>query len=104
MELEPTLERRYLAAKAAWRLDDLPAVGREMEAVREEAEHGSATDRLEGRALTALADVTLMREADLRARRASSPSRRSRVVDPTDPRPGSTRSVSAGMRRGGGPT
>ena len=37
LELEPTLERRYLAAKAAWRLDDLPAVAREMEPVREEA-------------------------------------------------------------------
>src|SRR4029453_13296924 len=34
LELEPTLERRYLAAKAAWRLDDLPAVAREMEPVR----------------------------------------------------------------------
>ena len=37
LELEPTLERRYFAAKAAWRLDDLPAVAREMEPVREEA-------------------------------------------------------------------
>ena len=37
VELEPTLERRYLAAKAAWRLDDLPAVAREMDKVREEA-------------------------------------------------------------------
>jgi tetratricopeptide (TPR) repeat protein len=68
VELEPTLERRYLAAKAAWRLDDLPAVAREMEAVREEAVRTG--DRvLEGRALTGIADVVLMREADpLRAR------------------------------------
>jgi tetratricopeptide (TPR) repeat protein len=68
IELEPTLERRYLAAKAAWRLDDLPAVAREMEAVREEAVRaGNRT--LEGKALTGLADVILMREADpLRAR------------------------------------
>ncbi|HMJ00357.1 MAG TPA: adenylate/guanylate cyclase domain-containing protein [Gaiellaceae bacterium] len=68
VELEPTLERRYLAAKAAWRLDDLPAVTREMENVREEAVRGG--DRpLEGKALTALADMVLMREADpLRAR------------------------------------
>jgi class 3 adenylate cyclase/tetratricopeptide (TPR) repeat protein len=68
VELEPTLERRYLAAKAAWRLDDLPAVAREMENVREEAVR--AGDRsLEGKALTALADMVLMREADpLRAR------------------------------------
>jgi tetratricopeptide (TPR) repeat protein len=68
VELEPTLERRYLAAKAAWRLDDLPAVAREMEAVREEAVRTG--DRgLEGMALTGIADVVLMREADpLRAR------------------------------------
>jgi class 3 adenylate cyclase/tetratricopeptide (TPR) repeat protein len=63
VELEPTLDRRYLAAKAAWRLDDLPAVSREMEAVREEA--AQAGNRLlEGGALTALADMALMREAD----------------------------------------
>jgi tetratricopeptide (TPR) repeat protein len=63
LELEPTLERRYLAAKAAWRLDDLPAVSREMEVVRADAIR--AGDRqFEGRALTALADMALMREAD----------------------------------------
>ncbi len=68
LELEPTLERRYLAAKAAWRLDDLPAVAREMGIVREEAVRiGDRT--LEGRAVAALADVLLMREADpIRAR------------------------------------
>jgi class 3 adenylate cyclase/tetratricopeptide (TPR) repeat protein len=63
VELEPTLERRYLAAKAAWRLDDLPAVSREMEAVRVEAAR-EGNRRLEGGALTALADMALMREAD----------------------------------------
>jgi tetratricopeptide (TPR) repeat protein len=63
LELEPTLERRYLAAKAAWRLDDLPAVAREMEPVREEA--ARIGDRvLEGKALAGLADMVLMREAD----------------------------------------
>jgi class 3 adenylate cyclase/tetratricopeptide (TPR) repeat protein len=68
VELEPTLLRRYMAAKAAWRLDDLPAVAREMEAVREEAVR--VGDRnLEGKALTGLADMILMREADpIRAR------------------------------------
>ena len=68
VELEPTLERRYLAAKAAWRLDDLPAVAREMETVREEAVR--VGDRnVEGKALTGLADMVLMREADpVRAR------------------------------------
>jgi class 3 adenylate cyclase/tetratricopeptide (TPR) repeat protein len=63
VELEPTLERRFLAAKAAWRLDDLPAVAREMEAVHEEAVRVGNRE-LEGRALTALADMALMREAD----------------------------------------
>src|SRR5512132_951093 len=68
VELEPTLNRRYMAAKAAWRLDDLPAVAREMEAVREEAaEIGDR--RVQGKALTGLADVVVMREADpVRAR------------------------------------
>src|SRR5262245_29020286 len=63
VELEPTLQRRYLAAKAAWRLDDLPAVAREMEAVRGEAVR-IGDNNLEGKALTGLADVILMREAD----------------------------------------
>jgi class 3 adenylate cyclase/tetratricopeptide (TPR) repeat protein len=68
VELEPTLHRRYLAAKAAWRLDDLPAVAREMEAVREEAVR-IGNKNLDGKALTAIADMALMREADpLRAR------------------------------------
>jgi class 3 adenylate cyclase/tetratricopeptide (TPR) repeat protein len=63
LELEPSLERRYLAAKAAWRLDDLPAVAREMEPVREEA--ARIGDRvLEGKALAGIADMVLMREAD----------------------------------------
>jgi tetratricopeptide (TPR) repeat protein len=68
VELEPTLQRRYYAAKAAWRLDDLPAVAREMEAVREEAVR-VGDKNLEGKALTGLADMVLMREADpVRAR------------------------------------
>ena len=32
-ELEPTLERRYHAARAAWRMSDLPAVSIEMQRV-----------------------------------------------------------------------
>jgi class 3 adenylate cyclase/tetratricopeptide (TPR) repeat protein len=68
VELEPTLQRRYFAAKAAWRLDDLPAVAREMAAVREEAIR-VGDKNLEGKALTAIADMVLMREADpVRAR------------------------------------
>jgi tetratricopeptide (TPR) repeat protein len=64
IELEPTLERRYHAARAAWRMSDLPAVSVEMRRVLEEARAaGDAT--IEGRALTALAEATLLREADL---------------------------------------
>ena len=33
LELEPTLERRYEAARAAWRITDYPVVSREMEEV-----------------------------------------------------------------------
>ena len=64
VELEPTLDRRYQAARAAWRLTDLPAVSIEMENVRVAAcEAGDS--RLEGRALTALAEVALSRDADV---------------------------------------
>jgi class 3 adenylate cyclase/tetratricopeptide (TPR) repeat protein len=64
VELEPTLERRFWAARAAWRLDDLPAVSTEMEVVRAAAAE-AGEHVLEGRALTALADVALLRDADL---------------------------------------
>jgi class 3 adenylate cyclase/tetratricopeptide (TPR) repeat protein len=64
LELEPTLERRYQAARAAWRLTDLPAVSIEMEAVRAEAAE-SGDRALEGRALTALSEVALERDADV---------------------------------------
>ena len=61
--LEPTIERRYNAARAAWRLGDLPALGIEMEeVVREAAESGNR--RITIRALTALADARLQHGAD----------------------------------------
>jgi class 3 adenylate cyclase/tetratricopeptide (TPR) repeat protein len=64
LELEPTLDRRYLAAKAALRMGDLPAVSVEMEQTLREAE--AADDRrLKGRALTGLAHAILYRDADL---------------------------------------
>jgi class 3 adenylate cyclase/tetratricopeptide (TPR) repeat protein len=63
-ELDPTLERRHRAAVAAWRLDDLPAVAAEMEEVCAAARE-AGDDRIYGRALTALAHVALLREADL---------------------------------------
>jgi predicted ATPase len=64
VELAPTLERRYQAARAAWRLADFPAVSIEMEAVREAA-HRSGDRGLEARALIALAEVSLERDADV---------------------------------------
>ena len=72
VELEPTLNRRYMAAKAAWRLDDLPAVAREMQSVYDESVR-VGDRKVEGKALTGLADVVLMREADpVRARELAS--------------------------------
>jgi ATP/maltotriose-dependent transcriptional regulator MalT len=64
VELEPTLERRYQAARAAWRLGDMPVVSKEMERVRADAaEEG---DRwCEARALAALGEVALYRDADV---------------------------------------
>jgi class 3 adenylate cyclase/tetratricopeptide (TPR) repeat protein len=71
VELEPILERRYWAAAAAWRLGDLPAVSIEMQRVADEAD-GADEPRILGSALTALAEVALMRDADLpRARELS---------------------------------
>ena len=46
VELEPTLERRYHAARAAWRMSDLPAVSIEMSAVLDGAREAG---RLDGR-------------------------------------------------------
>jgi class 3 adenylate cyclase/tetratricopeptide (TPR) repeat protein len=64
LELEPTLERRYQAAKAAWRLGDLPVVSKEMERVSAEA--GEQGDRwCQARALAALAEVAISRGADV---------------------------------------
>jgi predicted ATPase/class 3 adenylate cyclase len=64
VELEPTLERRYQAARAAWRMSDLPTVSVEMRQVLAEArEAGDST--IQGKALTALAEVALLRDADL---------------------------------------
>jgi class 3 adenylate cyclase/tetratricopeptide (TPR) repeat protein len=64
VELEPTLPRRFLAARAAWRIADLPAQGTEMERVFAEATE-AGDRRLQGLALTALAENALMRDADL---------------------------------------
>jgi class 3 adenylate cyclase/tetratricopeptide (TPR) repeat protein len=64
VELEPTLERRYQAARAAWRMSEFPVVSNEMEDVLLGARE-VGDKRLEARALTALAHVTLQREGDV---------------------------------------
>src|SRR5215210_5504277 len=66
VELEPTLRRRYLAARAADRLSDLPAVSREMEEVLATAiqEQDGWT---QGRALVTLAEAAVLREGDVGA-------------------------------------
>ena len=63
VELEPTLERRYHAARAAWRLDDIPAVTVEMERVRADA-HEAGNRHIEGRALIALGEAIAFRDSD----------------------------------------
>jgi class 3 adenylate cyclase/tetratricopeptide (TPR) repeat protein len=63
LELEPTLRRRYLAALAAWRLQDMQTVAVEMEQVVAEAQ-AAGERRIQGRALTALSEMTLYRKAD----------------------------------------
>src|SRR6476659_10053852 len=62
VELAPTLERRYFAARAAWRLGDMTAVIVEMEEVAAAAE-AAHEHRLQGRALTALAEAVLSQRA-----------------------------------------
>ncbi len=64
IELEPSLDRRFCAARAAWRLWELPAASVEMEAVREQArEAGDRT--IEGLALVQIAEIALNRNADV---------------------------------------
>jgi predicted ATPase/class 3 adenylate cyclase len=63
VELEPTLARRYYAARAVWRLGDLMAVSVEMEKVRVEARETGDALR-EALALTALGDATLRQSGD----------------------------------------
>src|SRR5580765_2518248 len=63
-ELEPTLERRYLAARAALQLGELPIVRDEMTIVAEEAAAAGARD-LQTRALTALAEAIASLDGEL---------------------------------------
>jgi class 3 adenylate cyclase/tetratricopeptide (TPR) repeat protein len=63
MELRPTLWARYVAARAAWRLQDWAAVKVEMAKVREQAREQEERV-VEALALTGLAEAALKREGD----------------------------------------
>ena len=63
-ELESTLGRRFLAARAAWQLGDLPVVRDEMSALAEEAAAEGARD-IQSRALTALSEVAASLDGEL---------------------------------------
>src|SRR5262245_18558866 len=69
LELEPTLSRRYKAARAAWRLTDFPVVRREMEQVLETARE-AGDQEIQGRALTALSEVAVLVDGDVNRGRA----------------------------------
>ncbi len=63
LELRPTLGARYVAARAAWRLQDFAAVQVEMEKVREQAREAEEPV-IEALALTALGEAALKRDGD----------------------------------------
>ncbi len=64
LELRPTLGARYVAARAAWRLQDWAAVEVEMAKVRDQArEQGERV--IEALALTALGEASLKHGADI---------------------------------------
>jgi class 3 adenylate cyclase len=63
VELEPTLRRRFEAARAASKLGDLGTLAYEMERVRTDAREAGER-AIEGRAATALAEVALYRDGD----------------------------------------
>ncbi len=81
-QLEPTLERRYLAAQASWRMTDIPTVSSEMLEIGDAA-RAAGEPRIEGRALIALARVALFRDADHEAARELA-RRALEVVEPAD--------------------
>jgi class 3 adenylate cyclase/tetratricopeptide (TPR) repeat protein len=58
IELEPSPDRRYLAARAAWRLSDVPTVRAEAEDVLADA-RAAGLPGIEGGALILLADLAL---------------------------------------------
>jgi ATP/maltotriose-dependent transcriptional regulator MalT len=82
VELEPTLLRRFLAARAASQLGDLPVVRDEMSVVAEQAEAEGVRD-LQSRALTALSEVAASLDGEL-ARAEELADAALAVVEPED--------------------
>ena len=64
VELEPTLERRYNAARAAWKLSDFTSTYPEMEEICADAA-AAGNRRIETWALIGLSEATLLRNADV---------------------------------------
>ena len=64
VELEPSPERRYLAAHAAWRLSDVPSVREEADVALAEA-RAADLPAIEGRSLVLLADLALHAESNV---------------------------------------
>jgi hypothetical protein len=82
VELEPTLWRRFLAARAAWQLEDFPVLREEMTVLAEQAEVEG--DRaIQSRALTALAETALALDGEI-ARAGELADEALRVVEPED--------------------
>jgi class 3 adenylate cyclase/tetratricopeptide (TPR) repeat protein len=82
VELEPTLSRRFLAARAAWQLADLPVVRDEMTVLADQAEIEG--DRaIQSRALTALSEVAASLDGEL-GRAAELADAALEVVEPDD--------------------
>jgi class 3 adenylate cyclase/tetratricopeptide (TPR) repeat protein len=82
VELEPTLRRRFLAARAAWQLGDLPVVRDEMTVIAEQAAAEGARD-IQSRALTALSEVSASLDGEL-GRAAELADEALAVVEPDD--------------------
>ncbi|TML49309.1 MAG: hypothetical protein E6G11_01330 [Actinobacteria bacterium] len=72
LELRPTLGARWVAARAAWRMQDLATVEVEMPKVRNEARN-QGEPVIEALALTALSEAVLKRDGD--------PTRAEEIVD-----------------------
>src|SRR5262245_38983779 len=82
VELEPTLSRRFLAARAAWQLADFPVLRDEMTVLAEQAEIEG--DRaIQCRALTALSEVAASLDGEF-GRAAELADAALEVVEPDD--------------------